>query len=323
MGEREPAGGHLGSPYEAPGEISPGHPPEPESMPLPNAQPFIQRLPFPVGLLFAFLLGGMAGCDRSQGAISTEDGQLQGRITITGSSTMAPLVAEVGRRFEGEHPEVRVDVQTGGSSQGMADVRRGTAQIGMISRALRPEESELNGGTIAMDGIAFIVHEDNGVTELTHDAIVGIFTGTIHRWNDVGAGEGEITVVNKANGRATLEVFLDHFQLSSDAVRPSVIIGENQQGIRTVVGDPGAIAYVSIGTATYEAARGTPIRLPAVDGVEPTMETVGSGVFPLVRPLTLVTQQDLNPVVAAFLAYAASAHVHDLVEGHYFVPVQE
>lgn len=53
----------------------------------------------------------------------------QGKLVLTGSSTVAPLVAEIAKRYEMEHPEARIDVQTGGSSRGITDVCQGTADI--------------------------------------------------------------------------------------------------------------------------------------------------------------------------------------------------
>lgn len=66
-----------------------------------------------------------------------------GRVILTGSSTIAPLMAEIGKRFEERNPDIRVDVQTGGSSRGIADARSGLADIGMVSRALKSEEQDL------------------------------------------------------------------------------------------------------------------------------------------------------------------------------------
>ena len=95
-------------------------------------------------LTMLFLL---AGCgdrgDQTQGA----SGQLQGKLILTGSSTVAPLANEIAKRFEQQHPGVRVDVQTGGSSRGIVDARRGTADIGMASRALAGDESDLTPAT--------------------------------------------------------------------------------------------------------------------------------------------------------------------------------
>ncbi len=65
------------------------------------------------------------------------------RLTLTGSSTIAPLALEIGKRFEQQNPGVRVDVQTGGSSRGVNDARTGLAGIGMASRALNESETDL------------------------------------------------------------------------------------------------------------------------------------------------------------------------------------
>jgi len=59
------------------------------------------------------------------------------KLVLTGSSTVAPLAAEIGKRFESLHPSVRIDIQTGGSSRGVNDARSGLASIGMASRALK------------------------------------------------------------------------------------------------------------------------------------------------------------------------------------------
>ncbi len=274
----------------------------------------LSNLPALMGLAFA------AACSPGTEGAGSGDGTLEGRITITGSSTVAPLMGEVARRFEAEHPGVRVDVQTGGTSRGIADVRRRVAQIGMISRGLRPEEEDLDAVAVALDGITLIVHRDNHVATLSHDQVVDIFTGRVRRWDTVGGREAEITVVSKADGRATLELFLDHFGLRRDEIHPSLVIGDNQHGIRSVAGDPAAIAYVSIGTAAFESSQGRAIRMLPLDGVEPTLAAVQSGEFPASRPLNLVTFGDRSPPVQAFLSFAASERVQDLVEAQYFVP---
>lgn len=178
------------------------------------------------------------------------------QVTVSGSSTIAPLVSEIGKRFEQRHPGVRVDVQSGGSSRGMSDARQGLSQIGMVSRALKADEADLTAIPIAMDGVSVILHRSNTVSTLSDAQIKAIYTGEIRNWKALGGPDRTITVVNKAEGRSTLELFLHHFQLKNKDIRAQVVIGENQQGIKTVAGNPGAIGYVSIGTAEYEAERG-------------------------------------------------------------------
>ncbi len=283
-----------------------------------------------LGALCAFLLVLVACSGESQqsadsGAPSGQVGdQLTGQLVLTGSSTVAPLIGEIAKRFEQTHPDTRVDVQTGGSSRGVADARRGTADIGMVSRALNADESDLTAYPIALDGVAVILHSDNPLSVLTEEQIVAIYTGRVTNWRELGGADAPITVVNKAEGRSTLELFLSHFKLRNEDIKPSIIIGDNQQGIRTVAADPNAIGYVSIGTAAYEASRGTAIKALAMNGIEATLENVRNGSFPLSRPLHLVTlgpAAQASALARSFIDYAASAEVSDLTEAQYFVPL--
>src|SRR5689334_25117983 len=98
------------------------------------------------------------------------------KLVLTGSSTIAPLALEIGKRFEQQNKGVRVDVQTGGSSRGVSDARSGLAQIGMVSRALKPEENDLTAYTIAQDGVCMILHKSNPVGTLSNDQVKAIYT---------------------------------------------------------------------------------------------------------------------------------------------------
>ncbi|MBU1263162.1 MAG: phosphate ABC transporter substrate-binding protein [Gammaproteobacteria bacterium] len=244
-----------------------------------------------------------------------------GKLVLTGSSTVAPLALEIGKRFEAMNPGVRVDVQTGGSSRGVADAMNGLADIGLVSRALKPVEAKtLDAHAIALDGVALIVHGGNPVKQLSDDQIKAIYTGRIRDWRGAGGADRPITVVSKAEGRSTLELFLHYTGLKNSQIRAQAVIGDNQQGIKTVAGNPGAIGYVSIGAAEYAVEHGVPIKLLPMAGVEATTGAVRNGRFPLSRPLNLVTRGAPSPLARRFIAFAQSPAVRDLIEAQYFVP---
>jgi phosphate transport system substrate-binding protein len=265
----------------------------------------------PAGWLLLAL--SLAGCGRSDRGAET--------VTLTGSSTVAPLVADAAKHYEESHPGVRIEVQTGGSSRGIADALSGLADFGMVSRDLKPEESDLKAHVIARDGVGLIVHRDNPVADLTKQQIIDIYTGKTRNWSAFGGADGDIVVVSKAEGRATLEVFLAYTGLDSADIAAAVVVGENQQAVKTVAGNPQAIGYVSIGTAASEAAAGTPIRLVKCDGIDPTPETVAAGRFPITRPLQIVVKGEPKPAASDFLAYLKSTAIDDLVRQHLYVPV--
>jgi phosphate transport system substrate-binding protein len=270
------------------------------------------RMIFLVGLLAAASgLGFLTACSQKPSVT----------LVVTGSSTVAPVVAEAAARYEQSHPGVRIEVQTGGSSRGIADVRSGVAALGMISRELTADETGLVAHQIAIDGVGVIVHRDNPLSSLNRQQLIDIYTGKTTNWMSVGGSDSRITLISKAEGRATLEVFLGYTGLDSADIKADVIIGENQQAIKTVAGNPLAIAYVSIGAAASEAGVGTPIKLLSCDGVAATSATVASGAFPITRPLQLVSRGELPPAASAFLDFMMSSHIHDVITSHLYVPV--
>lgn len=242
------------------------------------------------------------------------------KITITGSSTIAPLAVELGKAYELKHPGLRIDVQSGGSSRGISDARQGLADLGMVSRALKTEEKDLRAHMIAIDGICVILNKANPTPTLTDEQIIGIYTGKIKNWKEVGGKDAPITVVNKAEGRSTLELFLHYYKLKSTDIKAQVVIGDNQQGIKTVSGNPNAIGYVSIGSAEYDAQNGVPIKLMAMNGFAASTENILNGKFPLSRPLNLVTKTAYPQIVKDFLAYAKSKEANAIIKEQFFVP---
>jgi phosphate transport system substrate-binding protein len=263
-------------------------------------------------LLLAAIFCCASGCSR------LEPGK---RLALTGSSTVAPLAAEIGKRFESLHPGVRIDVQSGGSGRGVTDSRQGLADIGLVSRALKDDEKDLLPFAIALDGVCVILHKENPVTSLKDEQVVAIYTGKITNWKEVGGKDAPITVVNKAEGRSTLELFCHYFKLKNTDIRAQLVIGDNQQGIKTVAGNPDSIGYVSIGTAEYEAGHGSAIKLLPCSGVAASIENVRNKSFPLSRPLNLVTRKAPEGLAKEFIDFARSEKVHDIVREQYFVPI--
>lgn len=264
-----------------------------------------------IRLTLVWLAMLLASCG-SQGDATT--------VVLTGSSTVAPLVGELARAFERVHTDVRVDVQTGGSSRGIQDALKGLADIGMASRGLKDGERELTPHTVAWDGITLIVNSANPVTDISHAQVQQLFTGQLKSWSALGGPQQRPVIVNKAEGRSTLELFLEHFELDNSQIAADVVIGDNQQGLKTVVANQWAIAYVSIGATAYEAAHGAPIRLLRLDGVEPSLANIANGRFPLSRPLNLLTHGPISAAVGSFVDFASSQQVVPLIKAQYFVP---
>jgi phosphate transport system substrate-binding protein len=244
------------------------------------------------------------------------------RITVTGASTIAPLMADIAKAHDARNPNVRTDVQAGGTSRAFTDVRQGSAQIGMVSRALYDDEKDFDRVLLGRDGIAMVVHKSNPLQKLTKAQVIDIYTGKTRNWSELGGPNLPITVVSKAEGRSTLEVFTGYFGVPYRSIKAHSIVGDNQQEITTIAGNRGAIGYVSIGSAEYEQKRGSPIKLLQLDNFIPSAQTVADGSYPISRELNLIYRKPLAREALSLLEYARSAEAKKLVTDHFFIPAR-
>ncbi|MBP3645647.1 MAG: substrate-binding domain-containing protein [Clostridia bacterium] len=114
-------------------------------------------------------------------------GKTAGKIVVAGSSSVTPVMERLAEAYMAVNPNVEIELQQSDSSSGMTSTLDGVCDIGMASRALK--DSELEAGltpmTIAMDGIAVIVSNDNPVEGLTSDQVRAIYMGEITDWSEV------------------------------------------------------------------------------------------------------------------------------------------
>ena len=246
------------------------------------------------------------------------------RIQLSGSSTIGPLAEEIGKRYEKLNPDVRIEVQTGGSSRGIVEAKTGLADIGMSSRALKESETEGRlSWPIAMDGVCFIVHADNPVKELSKSQLLSIVSGEIDNWNQFGGPDKSIIFINRAAGRSELELVTKYLDVSAADLNADLVAGENQQGIKMVATNPNSICYMSVGASEDATQNGEAIKMLPLEGIAATVSNVESGVFPLSRPLIFVTGDQPSKSLTDFIEFAQSEEVVDLLRELSYVPISK
>ena len=114
-------------------------------------------------------------------------GKVSGKIVVAGSSSVTPVMEKLTEAYKALNPNVEIELQQTDSSSGMTSTIDGVCDIGMASRALK--DSEIEAGlvpmTIAMDGIAVIVSNDNPVNGLTTEQVRDIYMGEITEWSEM------------------------------------------------------------------------------------------------------------------------------------------
>lgn len=245
---------------------------------------------------------------------------LAGQLRITGSDTMTPLVSAIAKRFQALYPAVHIEIQSGGSSRGIADVAQGKADIGMASRALKDSERGLAGLSIARDGVAVVLHKDNPVGALSDRQIADIYTGKIGNWKSVGGRDAPILVVMSEPAGGSYELFINYFGIRAEDIKSQRVLGNNPARLSLMSENPNAILYMSVSEAARNVLADASIKLLPIANVVATSKNIRDGNYPLSRPLTLVTKSLPRGLVKVFIEYALSSQVTDLIRAHDFVP---
>ena len=116
-----------------------------------------------------------------------EAADVEGKVVVVGSSSISPVMEKLKEAYEAVNKNVTVEVQQSDSTTGVTSAAEGICDIGMASRELKDEETEMNltATVIAKDGIAVVVNNENEVEDLTSDQVKAIFTGETTEWEDL------------------------------------------------------------------------------------------------------------------------------------------
>jgi phosphate transport system substrate-binding protein len=242
---------------------------------------------------------------------------------MTGSSTIYPLMTEVARRFQGLNPGVSIDVRSGGTAKGIADLRRGATDIAMVSRQLVESERDLFAFPICRDGAAIVVHAANPLAGMSRQQLADVVTGRITNWKQLSAPAGTIRFAWRTEGQAIPELILQHLKLKPGQIRSQARIFENADAIDFVATDRNAITLAALGIAERSVKGGVAIKLLAYQGVPASTQAVRDHTYVLSRPLSLVTRSAPTGLQKRLIDYATSRAAMDLHEKHGFVPYSD
>ena len=243
---------------------------------------------------------------------------LSGNVAAGGSTSMKNVIAALTEGFAEVEPGVTVSYDPTGSGAGITGAADKTLDIGLSSRALKDDEkADVDGTTIALDGIAIIVNNASKVEDLTVDQLKQMFTGEITNWSEVG-DDGEIVLIGREAGSGTRDGFESIVDVK-DSCKYAQELTATGAVISAVEANPLAIGYASL------SAVGDTVKMVTVGGVECSEETVKDGSYEVQRPFVFVTNKSvaLSEQAQAFFDFATSADAADLIRTAGAVPVNE
>lgn len=240
----------------------------------------------------------------NQNTADTSSSNLQGNISLAGSTSMEKVCEALSEGFMNTSPNVHVSVEYTGSSAGIESLTNGLCDIANSSRELSQAEkaSGIVGNVVALDGIAVVVNKANTCTSVTKDQLKQIFTRSVTSWKNLGAQDAAIVVIGRENASGTRSAFEELVGVKNSCVYAQELDSTGAV-LAKVASTPGAIGYISLD------ALSSSVNALVLDGVAPTAETIASQQYPLVRPFIMATKGAVSAqsaLVQAWFSYIKS-----------------
>jgi phosphate transport system substrate-binding protein len=232
----------------------------------------------------------------------------------------------ISARLDGR--DVKIEVRAHGSATAFTDLHAGTADVGMASRAIKPEEvlslasfgdmrSTANEHVLGLDGVAVALPQENSIAHLSRSDLKRIFSGDAKNWSDFGGQDRPIHLYARDDNSGTYDTFkelvlkgapLGEAKRFEDSVELEAAVAQDVDGIGFIgmpyIKTTHAVA-VSDGSAT---------------ALEPTYFSVKIENYPLSRRLFLYTAASpSNPAVREFVTFALSSAGQAVVKQMHFV----
>ena len=223
---------------------------------------------------------------------------------MDGSTANLPMMAEIMSQVCGitleEAEELTACTKT---SNAWSNVANGNADILLVYEAaedtkayLETVGTELEVTPVGRDALVFINNEQNPVDNLTQAQLIDIYTGKVTNWNEVGGEDLDIIPYQRVATSGSQSLFMKLLMkdiVPMDApmeLRPAEM-GMLIDELARYNNEGNALGYSVFYYANYMYQQ-PGLRMIAVDGVQPSDETIADGSYPLLNEYYVVIRAD-------------------------------
>ena len=271
--------------------------------------PFILLATALLGVLISACGGGSTG---SNGGSSTPTtlgtpgayNCVQGHITASGSTALAPLVKQVAQDYSTKCSGASITVNLGGSGTGLSQAESGAVQIGNSDIFHKSNQQDLVDHQVAVVVFAVIVSQDVGVKNLTATQLKGIYSGQITNWKQIGGPNENITVVSRPTSSGTRATFQNYVLGGPETISgPSNLTTDSTSTvIQNVAQNKGAIGYA----ATGPVQKAGTVSIVSIDGVSTDAANVENNTYKFWSFEHMYTKGKPTALAQALIDYMSS-----------------
>jgi len=251
-------------------------------------------------------------------------------INQKGSDTLLMLAQTWAEEYMKTHPDVQIAVSGGGTGTGIAALINKQIDIADASRPMESKEIDeaRDSGVdpvewkVCLDGISVLVNPSNPISQLTLDQLMGIYTGEVKNWKEVGGSDGTIITYGRQSTSGTYVYWQEHVLRKKDYRSDMQALNGNADIVEAVAKDRNGIGYVGV---AYARQRSKDVKILGVQKdvnsppVLPTKETVEDGSYPIARYLFIYTDGIPTGAVKDYIKWMLGPDGQAIVEKNEYI----
>ena len=258
---------------------------------------------------------------------------LQNYPKVDASLAIHPLVDSIASDFLGiAESELNFDYTKTRTSEVYRNLIDGKVDVIFAAEISKEDEEYAKQKGVELDIIpatssafVFIVNTENPVNDLTFEQIQKIYTGEITNWSEVGGEDAPIIAYQRPTGSGSQTAMLSLVMKDKTIMTPPTSQVEGEMGslinaIAEYDNSKDAIGYSYFYYVNTMYKKDT-IKMVAVNGVNPTIDTIKNGEYPIYTNGFIVTRKNKDSNTKKWVEAVLSERGSKIIEDAGYVPV--
>lgn len=271
-----------------------------------------KKRPNPTGIvLFSLIFLLLIDCS----VLSAEQ-----RLVIAGTGDSQELLRVLGIEFSKANPgNLIVIPDTIGSLGGIKSLKEGKVKLARTARPLKDNERPgLTEILFARTPIVFTVHPSlREIDNLTHEQVLGIYSGKYRNWSDLGGPDHKIYIVDREAGDSARIILEKHMPGFKNIQTIGIMKYNTQDAVQSIEDHKFTLGYLPMAPII-----GRNLKPLSLDGVAPSLKNIAQGTYKYAIPFYLVSKGKPEGLSKRFLDYLFTARARDLMIKRGVMPVR-
>ena len=229
-------------------------------------------------------------------------------LRVGGTGAALGTLRQIGAEFSRQNPSIRIEVLPYvGSTGAIKAVDAGSLDLGLSGRPAKPDEDRLDArlSAYARTPMVIAAHPSNALQSISRDQLSALYGGRTREWGDGGRIRIILRPAHETDNDV-LRLISPEISLALDQAlkRPGMMVAyTDQDAADAIESTPGAIGTSTLALLRAENRK---VRILALDGIAPDVQTLANGSYPFGKTLYLVTRRHPVPAVEALTRFIRS-----------------